>query len=406
MAGLLDFSQYDNPEAVGRLAFGAGLLNAAGPQMRPVSLGQALAQGLLGGQQASTEAAMNKRRNALVDLQMQQQQMHMAQIQEQMARQKQIEALAQASMNPGGELQGPPAAGETMGVAPPSFNQQRFLAGLAAIDPVQAMTMMQKQGPMKLSKGETLYDPNSNRPIYTAPDKADLPNAVQEYNFAVGQGYKGTFQQWDTERKKAGATNVQVGLQSPYAGVDSQGNPIVVQPANRPGVPPQVLTGPDGKPIRPAADSKPMTDTQANANLYSTRMEKADQIINQLEGQYNRTWLAGRQMAGEGALGMVANSRLPQEAQMVDQAQRDFVNAVLRRESGAVISPSEFANAKQQYFPQPGDSVAVVKQKAANRKTAIEGVRAAAGVKAPVNHEQPQPQETVRRYNPQTGRIE
>jgi hypothetical protein len=68
--GLLDFAMYDDPASVGRLAFGAGLLNAAGPSKMPVSFGQALASGLMGAQNASSEAATNQRRNRLVDLQM------------------------------------------------------------------------------------------------------------------------------------------------------------------------------------------------------------------------------------------------------------------------------------------------------------------------------------------------
>jgi hypothetical protein len=70
MAGLFDFS-YDDPQAAGRLSFAAGLLDAAGPQTRPVSLGQALSQGLLGGQRAAQVAGESSRRNQLVDLQMQ-----------------------------------------------------------------------------------------------------------------------------------------------------------------------------------------------------------------------------------------------------------------------------------------------------------------------------------------------
>tara|TARA_R100001530_G_scaffold34938_1_gene27299 strand:+ start:2308 stop:2460 length:153 start_codon:yes stop_codon:yes gene_type:complete len=35
------------------------------------------------------------------------------------------------------------------------------------------------------------------------------------------------------------------------------------------------------------------------------------------------------------------------------QTERDFVNAVLRRESGAAISGSEFRTARKQYLPQP-----------------------------------------------------
>ena len=46
----------------------------------------------------------------------------------------------------------------------------------------------------------------------------------------------------------------------------------------------------------------------------------------------------------------------------------------MRKESGAAISPSEFDSAAQQYFPQPGDGQAVITQKTANRKTAIDNL--------------------------------
>jgi len=52
----------------------------------------------------------------------------------------------------------------------------------------------------------------------------------------------------------------------------------------------------------------------------------------------------------------------------IEQAQRDFINAALRRESGAAIAESEFENARLQYFPQPGDTPEVVKQKQKNRE--------------------------------------
>jgi hypothetical protein len=42
------------------------------------------------------------------------------------------------------------------------------------------------------------------------PKPPAAPSAVQEYQFAVGQGYKGSFDQWDTARRRAGATNVSV----------------------------------------------------------------------------------------------------------------------------------------------------------------------------------------------------
>jgi hypothetical protein len=60
------------------------------------------------------------------------------------------------------------------------------------------------------------------------------------------------------------------------------------------------------------------------------------------------------------------------EYKQIEQAQRDFVNAVLRQESGAAIAESEFENAIKQYFPQPGDTAEVVRQKQINRQQQFE----------------------------------
>ena len=67
------------------------------------------------------------------------------------------------------------------------------------------------------------------------------------------------------------------------------------------------------------------------------------------------------------------------EYRQFSQAKRDFINAALRRESGAVISPSEFDNADLQYFPQPGEDPATVAQKLRNRATVVQGLMRAAG---------------------------
>jgi len=43
------------------------------------------------------------------------------------------------------------------------------------------------------------------------------------------------------------------------------------------------------------------------------------------------------------------------------------------------ISSSEFDQARKQYFPQPGDTPATIKQKHDNRAIAIKGIETAAG---------------------------
>lgn len=121
-----------------------------------------------------------------------------------------------------------------------------------------------------------------------------------------------------------------------------------------------------------------LTEIQAKAQLYGTRAQAANDIIAGLEGKYSPLAVNAKVSAGDtygigGILGTVGNKMLGENEQLAEQAQRDFINAVLRQESGAVISPEEFKNAQKQYFPQPGDEDSTLKQKQDNRERAIKG---------------------------------
>ena len=124
-----------------------------------------------------------------------------------------------------------------------------------------------------------------------------------------------------------------------------------------------------------------LNDSQSKALLFGTRMQEADKILNGLAAAGVDRPSTLKQAADSvpligGALGTAANAAQTDKQQQVEQAQRDFVNAVLRRESGAAISPGEFDSAAKQYFPQIGDSAAVKAQKARNRELAIQGLLA------------------------------
>jgi len=144
------------------------------------------------------------------------------------------------------------------------------------------------------------------------------------------------------------------------------------------------LTG-QTKPIVGANGSMPkLTEFQGKSFAFGNRAIEADNIINTVGANYSPTALATKQGLGNvwgvgSALEMGANTMLSKNDQRVEQAQRDFINAVLRQESGAAIGKDEFANARKQYFPQPGDSAEVVAQKAANRQRAIQGFKVSAG---------------------------
>lgn len=159
--------------------------------------------------------------------------------------------------------------------------------------------------------------------------------------------------------------------------LDTANGPMIVDPRTGEGRP--VTAG--GAPVPPK--DKGLNDTQAKANLFGTRMQEAEKILQELSAEgVNRGGLV-KGVAESipvigGALGSLVNAdftgmvRPTPQQQRFEQAKRDFINAVLRRESGAAIAPSEFDSADKQYFAQVGDSPEVIAQKAANRRRATE----------------------------------
>lgn len=118
----------------------------------------------------------------------------------------------------------------------------------------------------------------------------------------------------------------------------------------------------------PARAYRPTTD-QANAAGFFDRMKASNAVLS----DPNVTQAAmsfGQGLMNRAPLGL-GNYMTSPEYQKYDQASRDFVNAILRKESGAAISESEFQNARIQYFPQPGDTPEKIAQKAKNREIVI-----------------------------------
>jgi hypothetical protein len=108
--------------------------------------------------------------------------------------------------------------------------------------------------------------------------------------------------------------------------------------------------------------SKPATQFQQTTANYASRIVQANQIIESVGGKF----------ANASPLAYSVGSTVPSflqtsDRQAYEQAKKNFVNAVLRQESGATIPDNEFKNAESQYFPLPGDTPSTVAQKAANR---------------------------------------
>jgi hypothetical protein len=158
---------------------------------------------------------------------------------------------------------------------------------------------------------------------------------------------------------------------------DAAGNDMLVQwdPQSKQW---QKVPGFDSTPTNPFSYGK-QTEAQAKESGYANRMFEAEKILRDpaIVSAGTSQWerLKNTLAPGADAKNLIASP----EFQRLDQAQRDFVNAILRRESGAAISAGEFDNARRQYFPQVGDSPEVLAQKKANREAAIAGVAGGAG---------------------------
>ena len=112
---------------------------------------------------------------------------------------------------------------------------------------------------------------------------------------------------------------------------------------------------------------------QFAAATYANRAEKADKIMNKLvEEGFDRG--DHKTAATNKVASWVGMESQPFRKQ--EQAELDFLSAVLRKESGASISDSEREMGSKQYFDRAGDGPEVRQQKAENRMGAIAGLKA------------------------------
>lgn len=408
--GLFDNVNWNDPA----LAMAAGLLGAP-------SLGQGLSRGLHGGMQAQQQAQQNQMRQLLFQSQMEE---NRAQTEERQARLAEAQRLRQAQSQFWSDQQNQPTLRSDFNMrdpgtwTPPQQSMTDFVVrGMAAGVPYEQLKAIAESKNLGRSKvgrvidvqgpdgrpmqqqidefgqpvGQPMpkpyerrledmggtkqaYDPYTGGLTGTALPKSMTPgetasNAVAWANNRVAQGNLGVARagldlrrqeadqgKWQYDPARGGLVNIGTGE---------------FKPATQNGVP-------------IGAKESPITESQANANIYASRATEANRILAEIGGAYQPAKINAQQALAStplvgGVLGWAGNKALTDNDQMVAQAQRDFINAVLRKESGAVIAQSEFDNAAKQYFPQPGDSEAVIVQKARNRETALRGLVVAAG---------------------------
>ena len=233
MAGLLDL--FNSPEGQQAL----GLLAAGGPQTDPSKTGfgqrLAAASGFADQwKQRQADAEMEKQKMAINAMLMQKHQMDLDSAKQSFADQTEMRNLPSqfripATPNglPGGlssdtvnalpkEFQ----TGSAVQPAPPrpaGFDREGYGAALESRFPEAGLAYQQKikkdDTPVKLGAGEQLLSGAASGfklLASGAPKPESKPSALQEYEYSRSQGYNGTFDQWDTARRRAGASTVSV----------------------------------------------------------------------------------------------------------------------------------------------------------------------------------------------------
>ncbi len=174
----------------------------------------------------------------------------------------------------------------------------------------------------------------------TAPNSGmKKPSAVQEYEYAKGQGFPGTFQDWEASKK--GGMSLQVDPETGAVTFQQGGN------------------------------IKPMTEGQSKDTTYATRAAGALPVLD----QYGDALTSLPQQVG-GSVPVVGNYTKTPEYQQAENAGTEFLQAILRKDTGAAITKEETQEYGRVYLPQPGDSPQVLEQKKTARTRALNALEA------------------------------
>lgn len=141
----------------------------------------------------------------------------------------------------------------------------------------------------------------------------------------------------------------------------------------------ETIFGPDGKPIimRGPGASKPMTEAQSKDTVYATRAKGALEKLDPIAGELTSL---GQRAANYDPTGVIRGTVQTDQFQLAQQAGEEFLQAILRKDTGAAITAQEQELYGKTYLPQPGDNSAVQEAKRQARQRAIAAIEAGMNV--------------------------
>ena len=195
------------------------LLGASGQQPRPVGTGQALA-GALGAGMGAYQSSFDTTLKQMLTAQ------QLAEYkQKQGARQKYEQAIAGATTQVPQNILMAGGQGSQLEM----LSRPEFGGDMAEAETVGALRgnlpMVDKVDPTVANRAALDYlrttDPAKFIEL-TTPKAEAAPSSVKEYQFAVGQGYKGTFQDFQLAQKAAGSQKITLDMTGGQKGFDNE----------------------------------------------------------------------------------------------------------------------------------------------------------------------------------------
>lgn len=209
--------------------------------------------------------------------------------------------------------------------------------------------------PMKpIEVGGVLLDPTTYQPIFDSRTTGTptLPADVQEYQFYADQ------------ERAAGREPLSV-IEYNQA---LKGNGLTV------------TTNPDGTTtVQQGGAPKPLTEGQSKDTVFATRANGALPIVDKLE----QSLLS----FGENAADSVpfGNYLQSEDYQVARDAGREFLASILRKDTGAAVTPSEEQMYGDMFLPRPGDKPLTVQMKRERRARAVAAIEAGMPAQAILN---------------------
>jgi hypothetical protein len=362
MAGLLDIFGTSGADTMGLLGMSQGdisrnrddaqaqaLYALAGRLFQGGNTGASIAQGLQQGQQAYKQAMQGNVQEQLQNVQLMDMIRKRKQEQATLAEQQRVQGVIQGAVTKPQEIYGEDMMGQRVGegMTAPSFDLQRAMPQLIS-SPEGRKTLGELIAAQKAMGGETTSLAEGAKLVRTnpitgmveviaegAPKEKASPAEIQGYNLAKEQGYKGSFLDYQTSLKRAGATSINLPSEGERkaATLASRLNFSVGQMNEAIGLDPKAA----------------MPNTTAEIARFVSRTE------------------------------FLPNKLNTEQRQIVEAAQEDILDAALTLGTGAAYSREQLAGYKKSYFPQLGDGPDQVKSKQARLNNLLKSAEVASG---------------------------